>query len=115
MKPEIGQQLFSLNIGNAARNVEQKLTPVEVVKVGRKFFTCKGTGRGNETQYHIDNWVENTEYCASSKLYENEQSWLDEKERRDLYDKIRDAFNHFRGSKDYTLEQLREIGEIIAR
>ena len=114
MKPEIGQQLFSLNIGNAARIREQELTAVEVVKVGRKYFTCKVVGRSCETQYLLDDWTEDTQYCASSKLYADEQSYYDEKERSGLYSKIRDAFDLYRGNKHYTLIQLREIAEIIA-
>jgi len=115
MKPEVGQQLFSLNIGNAARNIEQKLTPVEVVRVGRKYFTCKGVGRGGETKYLLDGWGENTKYCVKSRIYADEQSYHDEKERRDLYSEIRDVFSHYRGTKDFSLEQLREIHDIIAR
>lgn len=38
--PQVGQTLYSLNIGNAARNCEQKLKPVIVRKVGRKYFEC---------------------------------------------------------------------------
>ena len=40
-KPVVGQVLYSLNVGNAARNCGQVLTPVTVVSVGRKYFKVK--------------------------------------------------------------------------
>lgn len=41
-KPQIGETLYGLNIGNASRRgVEQKLTPMVVTAVGRKFFNLK--------------------------------------------------------------------------
>lgn len=115
MKPKLGQQLFSLRISRATRDRKPEFTPVEVIKVGRKYFTCKGVGRGGETQYLIENWAEKTEYTASSRLYADKQSYHDGEERDDLYCKVRRTFDYFHGNKALTLEQLREISNIIDR
>lgn len=108
--PKIGQTLYSLNVGNAARNVEQKLTPVVVSAVGRKYFTC---GKGwSETQYYLDTWHEKTDYTARSCLYENEQEWIDDKECSDIESMMRTMFGTFRRI-DLSLDQLRRIKSIV--
>lgn len=109
--PKVGEVLYSLNVGNAARRVEQKLTPVTVTKVGRKYFE---TGSGyRPDRYHISDWrQENGGFSATSCLYESEQAWEDEKESVQIIVKIRDLFNGFGGPK-YSLDQLRRIKTII--
>lgn len=111
-KPKVGQILYSLNVENAARGREQVLTPVKVVKVGRKYFTCKENGSPWKTQYHIDGWREKTDYPPNSKLYRNPQEWEDEKQSDTLLNGIRIAFRLWSGKK-YTLDQLRRIKEIM--
>ena len=85
--PVVGQKLYrcprpplySLNIGNRARDVQEVLTPVIVRKVGRKYFSCSPEGRvgkWEETEYFLDTWARHTGYSAGSKLYSNEQEWL---------------------------------------
>jgi hypothetical protein len=113
-KPKLGQTLFSLNVGNAARNQEQVLTPVEVTKVGNKYFYCVREGSSRETKYNLHNWREATNFCVNSRLYVTQQEWLDEKESNDLERKIKDAFSIFGGAK-FTLKQLREINAVISR
>ncbi len=55
VKPAVGQVLYSLNVGNAARGRERVLTPVVVIKVGRKYFTCRPEGKDSwaDVQYHL--------------------------------------------------------------
>lgn len=114
-KPKVGQRLFSLNIGNMARNREQKLTEVEVTKIGRKYFTCKKDKTAHcETQYHIDTWYEKTGgYCASSCLYETAQIWEDEKEKNRICSLIYKTFEYGRKQRDISLSDLRKIEKII--
>jgi len=109
-KPEIGQVLYSLNVGNAARYKPQELTPATVTKVGRKYFT---TGEGWQSeQYEIETWKQKTDFIASSQLYSSEQEWEDEKEARSIASYIE---NHFRHGQGYgaPLASLREIKNII--
>lgn len=112
--PKVGDKLFSLNIGNAARNREQKLTPVIVTKVGRKYFTARESGREwSYSQYHIDTWREKTEYCCNSVLYETEQEWLDEKESDEICRYIFDSFQYGKNQKKLSIGALRTIQRII--
>lgn len=113
--PIVGQKLFSLNVGNSARNREQVLTPVFVVSVGRKYFKVKknvSDGDWCATEYHIEDWCEKTEYTASSKLYVVEQEWFDEKESQALALEIEKKFKY--GTYEgVSLKSLREIVKII--
>lgn len=62
-KPKVGQRFYSLNVSNVTRNRKQKLTPVTVIKVGRKYFTCRHDVHGigyKDTIYYIDSRRENT-------------------------------------------------------
>lgn len=112
-KPILGETLFSLNVGNAAgRGIEQKLTPVIVTSVGRKYFSCSiSANHWHTTKYHINDWRECTEYIASSALYETETEYMEEKERGSLLDALRQKFNQW-GESSLTLDQLRRISAI---
>ncbi len=118
MKPEVNQQLFSLNIGNAARNRDQVLTPVVVTKVGRKYFTTRNADDDigySDTQYHIDGWCEKSDYAPNSCLYVNRQEWEDEKESSTIAAQIYEYFEYRQNRKGLSLDQLREIAAIISR
>lgn len=115
-KPTVGQTLYSLNVGNAARGREQKLTPVVVTKVGLKYFTAtKNPDRRFpiETQYRLDTWMGNSKYLARAKLYETEQEWQDEEEARALSKTIGAAFECGRNVAAQPLDALRRIMAII--
>lgn len=114
-KPILGETLFDLNIGNAARKPRvQELTPVIVKSVGRKCFTCgpPNESKWAETQYKIETWEEKSDYCANHKLYETQQQWEDEKESNEIYAEIRTKFNHY-GKCDFSLDTLRAIKSLI--
>jgi hypothetical protein len=112
-KPKVGQTLYSLNVGNAARNTEQILTPVVVKKVGRKYFTVgKDEFEWSNREYFITDWEENSKYAPTSRLYETEQEWLNEKETKDILRLIKDTFN-WGTTKPVSLEKLRAIKKIL--
>lgn len=112
--PKVGQTLYSLNVGNAARRTEQKLTPVIVRKVGRKYFECSPEDWSeNKTVYHLDNWQEKTEGVEDSCLYQTEQEWLDEQETVRIYAVIRNKFETYGRAATLSLDKLRRIKEII--
>lgn len=114
-KPEVGQRLYSLNVGSAARGREQVLTPVTVTKVGRKYFSCLedvyAKSPHMSVEYHLDNWRQRTEYTPSSILYISKDEWENEKRRIELNFKISEAFRY--GSRNFTLEQLEKINDIL--
>ena len=117
-KPVVGQKLFSLKIGNAARRTEQtSLTPVIVKKVGRKYFVCgeENSGDWSDFQYYLDSWQQKTEYTADSILYKTEQEWLDEHEERKLSEQIENTFKVGKNLYNLPLESLRKIVEIIEK
>jgi hypothetical protein len=116
-KPMVGQTLYMINIGNAARNRDQILTPVVVVKVGRKYFTTRNIddNRGwSDQQYHIENWSEKTEYSANSCLYQSPQDWHDQKESYTIGMEIYNFFKYERGTTKISLPKLRIIMDIIS-
>ena len=111
-KPKVGQVLYSLNVGNAARNRKQVLTPVTVKKVGRKYFTAGDPDKPwGDTQFHISDWKEKSKYSASHHLFEREQDWLDEKEAGEIVKQIRDAFDW--RSPQLPLGVLRQIRDLL--
>jgi hypothetical protein len=112
-KPEVGQTLYSLNVGNAARGCEQKLTPVIVAKVGRKYFTCSEEDSWFEAQYHLDSWRQKTDYCASSQLYTSIKEWEDERDAAVICRKIVDAFQYGKNHLSLPLDVLRKIDALI--
>jgi len=112
-KPKVGQTLYSLNVGNAARYTTQKLIPVKVVKVGRKYFTCKREGWNLETQYYIDGWGEKFEYSSESVLYSSPQEWEDEKEAAEIFRSLHHFFSFWFNQDNVSLETLRKIKELI--
>lgn len=115
-KPQVGQTLYSLNIGNNARYCEQRLIPVVVSKVGRKYFTVKqARPYSMETEYHLDDWVEKTEYCPNSRLYISEQEWAEEKEARELCQHFADVFRYGRNSYNLPIDALRAIAVIVGQ
>ena len=114
-RPVIGQVLFSLAVGNAARrHNEPVVTTIKVSKIGRKYFTCVTDDKYKwERIYHLDNWREKTDCSPNSKLYESEQAILDEFEASKLYQKIKyDFFDSYRSSL-IPLEKLKQIKEIL--
>ena len=114
-KPIVGQKLFSLNVGNAARYGNKQLTPVIVTNIGRKFFTVEGQPNTlfKKCFYYLDTWQQKTEYSATSCLYLTEQEWLDEKESRVICSLISESFQHGNNQNKLSLESLRKIKELI--
>jgi len=111
--PKVGQILYSLNIGNAARRCEQKLTPVVVITVGRKYFTVseeqyRGSPHMHVT-HHLGTWREKTEFCENSSLYETRQKREDEKEEASICRAIYTVFEYGRNKHNISLDVLREI------
>jgi len=114
-KPVVGEILYSLNVGNSARRTEQKLTPVEVVSVGRKYFTVseqkyKKSPHMHPT-FHISNWYQKADYTADAALYESPQEWEDEKESQSISSFIAQSFRY--GNTTLPLSALRQIKQII--
>lgn len=114
-KPIVGETLFELNVGKAARHRTQTLTPVVVKKVGRKYFTCgppDSDSRFLESTHYVRSWRQRTAYSETRCLYESEQEWADEKEGLKLTEELRKVFSGF-GHCGLKLEALRAIKGIL--
>lgn len=115
-KPQIGETLYSLNIGNAFRHgVKQKLTPMVVTAVGRKYFSLKKEGWNITTDFHLDTWRQKTEHCEDHKLYESEQDWLNEKEEDQICQFLESSFKYGRNLLKVSLDDLRVVKDILDR
>jgi len=110
-KLKLGQTLYSLNVGNAARHRTQELTPVIVTHIGRKYFTCKKAGSSYAKFYFLDDWSEKSEFLATSKLYETPEEWEGDKLKTEIIGKIRKAFEY--GGSRFALEQLKKVDSIL--
>lgn len=113
MKPKVkvGDTIYSLNVGNAAWNSDQKLTPMTVIKVGRKWVTLEGKS-GFPSQFCVDTWAQKTEYTARHKLYASVQEWADENEAAKIVKELKDRVSLYYQC-GLTLTQLRDIKKII--
>lgn len=114
-KPQVGQTLYSLNVGNSyRRGVEQKLTPMVVTEVGRKYFTLKADiNSWREVKFSLENWREKTEYCVNHELYETVEEWEPEKEESRICRAISDAFEYGKNKKNLSIDKLHEIDKLL--
>lgn len=116
-KIKINQILYSLNVGNACRNREQVLTPVIVIKIGRKYFTACPLKdieyKSMHTMYYLDGWSEKTEYSANSKLYISEAEYNEEKEIIRICSKIYKSFDYGKNKEKLSVDQIQRIENII--
>ncbi len=94
-KPKVGETLYSLNIGNAARNCEQVLTKHTVTKVGRKYFHTLPSNSTCEDKFTIVGWQHcNNGYPADCRLFRDPNVWYDEKEIKRIHLMFNDLFQH---------------------
>ncbi len=112
-KPKVGQIVFSLNVGNAARNQPSVLTPMTVTFVGRKYFTVKEDGNGSwaETKHLIENWRQVTNHSCDSVLFESRKEYEEVSEARQICERLNALFPYSNGSNPsgLTLAQLRDM------
>lgn len=117
-KPEVGQIVYSLPIGNAARGGRGiELTSMSVIKVGRKYFYAAAAGRESDRDSHMhvkvgfETWVEHSDWVCH-KFYESTQEWEDEKTYQGLSDAFRRAFDWF-GRDKFNLQDLKRAADIL--
>ena len=76
--PILGQRLFMGYINDGARRWTDKITPVVVTRVGRKYFSVRpvaGGSHGIEIDFCLDSWEQRNVFTPSSKLYASEGEW----------------------------------------
>lgn len=117
----VGDTLYSLNVGDAARGSGQKLTRMTVAKVGRKYFWLAPTKeyRGANTskywltKFSLEDWSEVSDYVPDHYLFTTPQEWEDAKEEAALCREIANAFEYGRNRLNLPLVSLRLIAEQI--
>lgn len=118
LMPKVGDILWDKAVGNAARRLkEPKITEVEVVKVGKKYFTCATRDQWKiQTIYEVtkDGWEEKTNYSPEHRLYPSKEAIQDEAEAIRLFDTLRcDVFGKY--TCRLSLQALREIYAVVKR
>ena len=117
-KIHLGATLYSLNIGNAARNVEQVLTPVTVNKVGRKYFTTRNIDDSSgysDTQYYLSTWEEKSDYSAKSQLWESKEEYEDSIVAKKICHKLWKEFEYGRNKNNVSIEILKKIERLLEK
>lgn len=116
-KPVVGETLYRLSVGNAARLEPDRLIPVIVTSVGRKYFTCTPEKLKDSPhmgrQFHLESWREKTDISASYELFEDPQEYHDRKESQSIWDQCRNIFTGWKDRSSLSLDQLRQIKAII--
>ena len=112
-KPKVGDVLYE----SPTRNKDAKLIPVQVIKVGRKYFSVCRIGERPEkwrmTEHDIQTWLEKTSgWTSQTILYASEQEYLDEVEFMRIARLMREVFCGYSRLR-LSLEQLRRIEAIV--
>lgn len=106
---EIGQKIYLKPIGNAARYGKDIVETV-VTKVGRKYFEVSYPCNRIEIESMKD---DNGQYISSYVAYLSLQDIEDEKEYYRIHAEIKDNFSGMSYSKQFSLDQLQRILNII--
>lgn len=107
-KPNVGDELILVIYDRWRHNGLTELESVTVTKVGRKYFTISYWN----TQFHIDDWAEKTEYASMVALYPTLQDYKDAREHSAWLDAFKKTFDTF-SRPNLSLEQYRAAAEIL--
>lgn len=114
MNLSVGQVVYSMPVGNAARGRTVSLSPVVVRKIGRKWVQCSSEANpAYLTSYDIQRGYDDPKgFSSHSRIVLDAQQWEDEKEAARLVGEIRRAFDWGPGDT-LSLAQLRQIKVIL--
>lgn len=113
-KPVVGQKMFMLNIGNLARNTDQKLVEMVVTKVGRLYFTVKLSPELHwREQFRLSDWTQKTDCSRGYQIFATAKEWEDLKKSTDICKDVSATFLYGRNNKRLSLEQLERIKAIL--
>lgn len=112
-KLEIGQTLFFVPIGNAARGGKAgQIFEATVATIGNKFFTVKCDGM-RDGRFHIGSLLhDGGQYSSNYQGYLSKQAILDEKEQLKLIEEIRRVVGTY-GKTNLSFDQCKAISAII--
>ena len=112
-KPEVGQIVYYFG--------SRGLDPIEVTKLGRKYFYCQNAGEieygqkpGIDNAFEIATWRGSGDHCRYDQVvYESKQAYRDDALRDNLRREFRNFFDWKRNCENLTLDQLKRIKAII--
>lgn len=93
------------------RELKTSIKEYTVTKVGRKYLECANL----EDKISIDTLkYENKNYSQSNyQMYRSKQEILDKNEMNSLFSKIKHSFSDYTHNGKFTIEQLRQIADIV--
>lgn len=104
--------MYAVNVGNLAWRTESVATPMQVLSVGIKYFTC-GTGKERiPKKFSIATWRQVINHSPEWVLYETEQVWIDKDRAEKLWTSIGAVFLGY-GRRPLGLAALEKINTII--
>lgn len=117
-KPTVGEKLWMVTTGNAARRCGPEGFSVTVMSVGRKYFTVSSDDYVKSPHMHstfiIHTWREKTMFSPNHALYESEEEWQETVEAETIRNYIYNVFQYGGGkSKLIPIQDLRQIKGII--
>jgi len=108
---EIGQKVFVKRLDpRYGRDEKTTITEAIIEKIGKKYFYLKEYWN---TKFSITEMRDISNYTSVYAVYLSEQEIKDEKEYFEKMKFLRDTFDYRRGKKDFTLNQLKKICDII--
>lgn len=108
---KVGETAYSLDTNSNP----QKLRPVEILKIGRKYVTTKEgywERKYGEEAYSPDALVEKSEFGAKDLLFVSEQAYNDYLEKLELERWLQITVGRY-GRLKFSLEQLRKVKAIL--
>lgn len=102
---EVGQKVWLEPLGNAAR-YNKNIREGVISKIGRKYFEVDGYGK-----FELNSKLQVSDFTPNYRVFLSEQDITIEMERRELRNKLSEFF---RSPQKLTIEQMRQINEIIA-
>ncbi len=116
-KEHVGQEIVLISSDYRNKPLKYK---AEVLKVNPKTVVlnvhCSDTWIREKKLYksdHVKNLlVHDKNYSGGYRVHLSEKQYDDHQKALAIRDKLRDVFSHY-GSKNYTLEQLEQVAEIL--
>jgi hypothetical protein len=93
--------------------LDKNLLEKTIRKVGKKYFYLEGNFR--EVPYSLKTLRAVDSYVNKNKVYLTKEEYYEEKEKKNLFSKLENIFSSFSNCENYSLEQLKQVYEIVKR
>lgn len=106
----VGQVLYR---EKSNRNAPSEIVEVTVGKVGKKYFYLTGLGERYPIDKETLKYTDKKYSQSNFQLYRDKQEILDRREKSKLLDVLQKHFNWSGNGSRNTLEQLRQVANIL--